>query len=236
MRKTKRKRRNNKRFASVGSVVRYLRVRSGLSQTELSKRCGGKVRPNDVSKIERGSFGVQIIKLVFIANYFGITVHAIVKNDFLAARSAITDCCGSPREKAKNKRKMINAKKDAAGAFGESLVVAMEKERLIGSGFEELVSGDYADDENAGFDIMSFTETGDPLFLEVKSSVGEDNLFYISANELAFANYCLKYGKHYYLIHFNCVFDRKKRSYKKYTAEELVHMNMKAQVYLVKED
>ncbi len=63
MRKAKRKRRKSKRFMSAGSVIRYLRVRNGLSQTDLSKRCGGKVRPNDISKIERGSFGVQITRL-----------------------------------------------------------------------------------------------------------------------------------------------------------------------------
>lgn len=233
--KRKRKYANRNRFASLNSVVRYMRTRRGLTQADVSKMCGHRISPNDLSKLERGNFGLHIAKLVIIADFFDVSIQTIVKNDFLSARYEPQANSSERNKKASRKHKKIQAKMDAAGERGEELVVSMEKERLMGTGFEHLVTGDYALDESSGFDIFSFTEAGTPLYLEVKSSIGNEQQFFISTNELEFIQFCAEHKLPYQLIRIRNVFEKSKRTFTIYTAEEVLQMGMKAQVFLAKE-
>jgi hypothetical protein len=85
------------------------------------------------------------------------------------------------------------------GQDGERFVFELEKERLLNSGERDLalrvqwVSQECGD--GRGYDIESFDEHGEVIFIEVKSTnLGIDTPFFISANELAAADrWGLKY-------------------------------------------
>ena len=177
--KVKRKRFGN--FQSSTSVVRYMRTRIDLSQTEVCKCSGWNFRPNDISKVERGIFNIQVGKLKKIAEFFDISIDTILKNDFRAILPVLPADRPERHEKAKSRREIIQKKMDEAGELGEKIVLEMEKERLKPLGLDMFVTADYADDESAGFDIYSFTENAVPMHIEVKSSSGSDRQCFISA-------------------------------------------------------
>ena len=82
-------------------------------------------------------------------------------------------------------------KNSALGLAGEKLVVAYEKERLKLGKYPELakrVIHIAKEDDSAGYDVKSFTDNGDSLYIEVKTTEkGKKSDFYISSNELKFA-------------------------------------------------
>ncbi|MGH1433105.1 MAG: DUF3883 domain-containing protein [Lewinella sp.] len=83
------------------------------------------------------------------------------------------------------------------GDQGEELVISFEKKRLRHLGCEELAEQVTKAADGEGFDIRSFDKNGDPVFIEIKTTrQGIDTPFYLSRNELAFAeknasNYCI---------------------------------------------
>lgn len=86
----------------------------------------------------------------------------------------------------------LQAENRRLGARGEELVVEFERARLAGLGCVQLathvrwVARD--DGDGAGYDVLSFAESGDQRFIEVKAtSLGADTPFYLSSAELAFA-------------------------------------------------
>lgn len=86
------------------------------------------------------------------------------------------------------------ARKDKKiGDIGEKYILKYEKEKLIAINKEELskkvihISAELGDSE--GYDILSYNENGDKIFIEVKSTIdNKQDQFFISANELEFAN------------------------------------------------
>jgi hypothetical protein len=75
------------------------------------------------------------------------------------------------------------------GDRGEALVVALERARLIQAGKPELAARlkhVSQEDDNAGYDILSFDEDGSRRPIEVKATTGKnlDRGFYISHNEV----------------------------------------------------
>ena len=79
------------------------------------------------------------------------------------------------------------------GLAGEKLVVEFEKRKLCDSGREDLASKvthvSLIEGDGAGFDIRSFDTSGEPLFIEVKSTRGSAAAsFYITPNERQFAS------------------------------------------------
>jgi len=85
----------------------------------------------------------------------------------------------------------------ALGDQGEQLVIDFEKNALIAKGQPELAAEVGKADDGEGFDVRSFDENGDLVFIEVKTTKqGINTPFYLSRNELAFAknnptNYCI---------------------------------------------
>ena len=85
------------------------------------------------------------------------------------------------------------ARNQSLGRAGEEFVVQFERWRLMQRGLERLagqvehtsrVHGD-----GAGYDILSFDEGGRERFIEVKTTAyAKDTPFFISDNELSFAN------------------------------------------------
>jgi len=73
------------------------------------------------------------------------------------------------------------------GDLGEKYVYEREIRKLIAAKREDLaecVNAEIAKDHNNGYDILSYTETGEELHIEVKATPGAlDTPFYISKNE-----------------------------------------------------
>lgn len=89
------------------------------------------------------------------------------------------------------------------GDLGEKYVYEREVRKLIASKREDLaecVNADIAKDHNNGYDILSYTETGEELHIEVKATPGTlDTPFYISKNEWDRAMEFKEQGKLYEL-------------------------------------
>ena len=89
-------------------------------------------------------------------------------------------------------RKIDYAKKQKTnannGLLGEKLVMAYEEEKLRKAGRTDLVDKIKwisREDDGTGYDILSFDEEGNEIYIEVKTTEGKDNsVFFISANEI----------------------------------------------------
>lgn len=82
--------------------------------------------------------------------------------------------------------------KSEIGLIGELLVLEYEKDRLRKIGRVDLADSvshvSYMEGDGAGYDILSFTEDGTPLHIEVKTTRGgPDSDFFLSPNELQFS-------------------------------------------------
>ena len=88
------------------------------------------------------------------------------------------------------------------GARGEQIVMKLEKEKLKNYGKPELAKKvehvSVTQGDGAGFDIKSFDEKGNEIYIEVKSTTSPDRkaTFNISTNEI---NASEHYGNSYYL-------------------------------------
>lgn len=81
------------------------------------------------------------------------------------------------------------------GIEGEKLVLKIEKDKIKNFGFLDKVEKIEKKLDGEGYDILSFNEDGEEIFIEVKTTNGGiDEPFYISTNEKAFCDlYKLSY-------------------------------------------
>lgn len=100
------------------------------------------------------------------------------------------------------------------GLLGEEFVINYEKQRLSFLGLDSLTERiehvSQTEGDSAGFDILSFNESGKEKFIEVKTTkLGKEAPFYFTRNELKFSK---SESKRYHLYRlFN--FKRKPRFY-----------------------
>lgn len=94
------------------------------------------------------------------------------------------------------------------GALGEELVVRNEKQQLVKSGRADLakkvkhVAKERGD--GAGYDVLSFSEDGSEVFIEVKTTThGPRTEFILTANEVAFSSDHEDRYRLYRLYHFD---------------------------------
>lgn len=86
------------------------------------------------------------------------------------------------------------------GELGEKFVYEYERERLIktNSNFAEMVDATPANNPKNGFDILSYTKSGEKIYIEVKTTTDNINApFYMSQHELNTAKSFLSKGKIY---------------------------------------
>lgn len=86
------------------------------------------------------------------------------------------------------------------GELGEKYVYEQERKRLlkINSTFADMVDSTPANNPQNGFDILSYTETGNKIFIEVKTTTDSANTpFYMSAHELDIAKKLWQSGANY---------------------------------------
>lgn len=108
-------------------------------------------------------------------------------------------------KRGEKKRKVTDWGKQGAsnrskGLAGEKLVILHEQRKLLNLGREDLankVEHVALDSDSAGYDILSFDEDGNKIYIEVKTTdKGINHHFFISQNEVKASQ---KYGKQYYI-------------------------------------
>ncbi len=121
------------------------------------------------------------------------------------------------------RRRACQLKKLDIGDAGEALVAARERIKLSGTIYERGVNEAYADNLCFGFDILSFTRLGEPLFIEMKASAGGlDEPCFLSANEREFLLYCLRNNIRYELHRVYNIENASTAKVRIFTAQELV--------------
>lgn len=124
------------------------------------------------------------------------TPQAHVKDDFVDKLDVLA-AAGSKTKLTYEQQVEITLKKMEIGRAGEAFVMQQERARLTAAGREDLakkvewISQTYP---YVGYDISTFNASGTVEYIEVKSSIGLLDSFFISQNELNKAN---KYKERY---------------------------------------
>lgn len=83
------------------------------------------------------------------------------------------------------------------GQRGELFVIDIEKEKLKNTRFVNRIEHVSKKDDAAGYDIISFETDGTQLYIEVKTTDKNCDIFYITENELARSKALKEEGKKY---------------------------------------
>lgn len=179
------------------NVLTFLRLHYGLTQEQLAEKCG--LTTMDVGKCERKQFTLQLWKLQRLAAFFRVPLNAIIYDRFDLALPSLRNPAVI-KASAKRALRQRQVKRVDNGLRGEEFVLAQEREKLAGTLYENAVDPHYSLDPSFGFDLLSFTQTGELLYIEVKTtSEDADTPFFMSANEKAFMKHCHDVGLHYEL-------------------------------------
>ena len=215
--------------APAENIITFLRMHYGLTQQQFADACGLKVI--DVGKLERKEYGIQLSKLRTLAAHLHVSLDAIIHDRLdLALESLHT----APVIDHASKLKLQNTqlKRLDNGLRGEELVLAEERRKLAGTPYDNAVDPHYALDPSFGFDLLSFTPDGKPLYIEVKSTAEKtDTPFYMSAGEKAFMEFCHETGRNYEVHRVFDIDGKPKRVI--YTLKDLLYFRYTPHTYLV---
>ena len=178
------------------TVARYLRQFQGLSMMELSDRI--EVRYATLAHMEHGET-TDLRTLRRVARFFGVSLDCLARSDMAAAATQLS-CPAIRGNRMRAVLRVQQQRRDTIGDYGERLVIERERKRLAGTPYALAVNGNASEDLQAGFDVLSFTSDGIPIYIEVKTTVrGRDEAFFISDAELDFARRCKERGLLYQL-------------------------------------
>jgi|GEM_PF-2796634 len=206
---------------SCFSAVRLLRTMEGATIKALAEKIGFEYKA--LHRLEMGH-NCQIERFQILAEYFGVTVDALVKNDF----EAIARTRKKPVNQnltLQNEMKKHNDECSRIGDKGQKLAFKWEIQRLRESGhtLAYLVNPNCADDRKLGFDMLSFTADNKPIFIEVKATKGSlDTPFHMSQAQISKAAECLEDGIEYQVHRIGFVDDIGKRILNIISARELL--------------
>lgn len=152
-------------------TLRILLDYLGMTQAELSEQTGVTNRELG-DMIHKPPFG-QITKYRKVADYLGIPVHAIVFNDPYGIPMSFFE-----QHFPKAYLPPTNTNVALLGRQGEEEVFRMEQERLelISPVLAKLVIPYFKTRKKSpGYDILSYSEDGSPIAIEVKSTPQKDS-------------------------------------------------------------
>ena len=213
---------NNRKKHDYFSAIRMLRAMEGLTIGALAKAVG--LQFCDILRIEHGR-NCLIGRYVSLAEYFDVSVDALVKNDICAIALALK----APVEQKLSLQESMKKYRDECsriGDKGQQLAYQWELDRLdsIGSQLVFLVNPNCADDRKLGFDMLSFDEFSNPIYIEVKATKNSpETPFKASHAELSKALECLENGSIYQVHRIGYVDQPDKRTLKIISAQDLIN-------------
>lgn len=202
------------------SALLYLRTANGMSQRELAAKVG--LKPMDISRFEHGRRGLALPKAMALAQCFGVSCTSLLYNNFNEIFSRMKQPIQT-NVAARERQQRRQAERSKVGYEGEDWVYQLELDKLAGTSYAYAVNPNYAGEERAGFDILSFDTNGEWIYIEVKTSKGGmDEPFYMSAAEFLFLETCLRDGVRYELHRVSFVNDPAKRERVIYSAKDVL--------------
>jgi transcriptional regulator with XRE-family HTH domain len=178
-------------------IITILRLYLGMSQTTLAKKVG--ITQPDLSEIETLPPYGYPAKYQRLAAYLGLSVDAIVKNDLTQIPLSFFENRPAPEYLPPPKKADY-----LLGRQGEDFIFQKEQERLsrIYPALSKLVIPHYKlKGHSPGYDILSFDDTGHPIYLEVKTSTIATGGFRFTNHELAVARKMLEPNEPYYICY-----------------------------------
>lgn len=230
MKRTPYKTKNALEHGASASLLWHLRQRSQLTQLDLAKRSG--LDSISIHRMERRLLNAPIWKVRKVAAALDVSVDTLIRSRF---DRVIPTYLSPPEENDQAAKKLVDGLMGRidSGRRAELLVAEWEKEKLLPIGFQNGVDANPALNPSLCFDIFSFDPaTGDPLFIEVKSTVKkEPQDFFLTSGEKDFMERCLRDGLRYEL-HYVYDLNREPRQ-TVFTAEELTGWSFTPSEYIV---
>ena len=176
-------------------VITVLREYLGLNQCELAKRA--RLSQCDISEMEHLKPYGAISKYEKLAAALGVSVHCLVTNNCARVPLSFFETHNHAPYLEESARK---------GWDGEETVFEMEKERLmsISPSLASLIIPYYkVKQQPPGYDILSFNDQGQPVAIEVKTSVSDaDSDFRLTTREYNVAKKMTEKGEIYLVYRF----------------------------------
>ena len=184
-------------FSDPVNLARYMRLHLGLTQQQVAQETGMSIQ--DIVRIERGQKNLEKRKYRFLADYYHLPADAIFNDEVGAALPMLSQRPNSTRKRFSRLSRRIQ-RQDELERAGEAYVAEQERQKLRGTPYAVGVNEAYADDPFSGYDIFSFTQDGEPVFITVKTTrSGAGDPFMLSDNELEVAEYCCANSLNYEL-------------------------------------
>ena len=177
------------------NVYKYLRTVKGMTLKAVADATG--ISAVTICLLEQGR-NPNLGTAERLAAYYGVSINCLARNNISEAAQTVSTALSwnHTKEYFRDKQTLCSE----IGDRGEQIVLAKEKKRLAGTPYASAVTGRVSDDMGAGYDILSFDAEGRPRYLEVKATgYGENTAFYMSRNELRFAQECAEKGRAYEL-------------------------------------
>ena len=184
-------------FADPINLARYMRLHLGLTQQQVAQQAGISIQ--DIVRIERGQKNLEKRKYRFLADYYHLPADAIFNDEVGTALPMLTQRPNSTRKRFSRLSRRLQ-RQDELERAGEAYVAEQERLKLQGTPYAIGVNEAYADDPFSGYDIFSFTQSGEPIFITVKTTrSGVSDPFTLSGSELEAASYCCANSLNYEL-------------------------------------
>lgn len=164
------------------SAAYILRLCHHLTQKQAASMAN--VTQADICEMEKYKPYGRLSKYIRLAKVYNVPVETLIKNDLRAVPAGALnlpewDYVPPP-----------NSAEGLLGRQGEDLALRLEQDRLkrVWPALSDLVFPYYkVSTHSPGFDILSLNDFGRPFALEVKTSLGDDEGFWLTPNEMSAA-------------------------------------------------
>ena len=178
-------------------LIQIIRSYLGVSQQELARKVG--ITQADLCEMEiKPPYG-RLDKYQRLSNYLGVPIHALVTNDSTLVPLSFFD-----KHPHAPYRKVPSRGSQVLGRAGEEAAFAYERDRLekFNLSLAKLVIPHFKMGNRPGYDMLSFTEKGEPIYIEVKTSADDSPDYVLTNQEYLKANKAIANGEKYLIYRF----------------------------------
>lgn len=178
-------------------LLQIVRSYLGLTQQELASRAG--IQQPDLCEMENKAPYGWIDKYQKLSDYLGIPVHALVTNDCTLVPLSFFD-----RHPGASYMECSTGGNVGLGRRGEEAAFAYEVKKLEGvqAALAKLVLPHYKLRNRPGYDILSFDEKGNPVYIEVKTTTDDNPEFQLTKQEYQRARKAMEARETYLIYRF----------------------------------